>query len=112
MMPCFALASGFLTGKYRGAEDLRGADREQMASGYVSEERLRVISTLEEIAAGHGVTIPTVALAWLCSRPTVAAPIASARTAVQLPALMESVRLQLGDDELAALDDVSARVPA
>lgn len=112
VMPYFALASGFLTGKYRGAEDLRGADREQMASGYVSEEGLRVVSTLEEIAAGHGVTIPTVALAWLRSRPTVAAPIASARTTAQLPALMESVRLQLGDDELAALDDVSARVPA
>ncbi len=84
-MPYFALASGFLTGKYRSEVDLRGASREQMANAYMSAEGLAVVEVLDRIATAREVAIPTVALAWLRSRPGVAAPIASARTVEQLP---------------------------
>lgn len=111
VMPYFSLASGFLTGKYRTQEDLKGVAREQMAGGYFSEEGLRVVGVLEDIAARHEVAVPTVALSWLRSRPTVAAPIASARTPEQLGALLASARFDLPAQDAAALEEVSAGLP-
>jgi aryl-alcohol dehydrogenase-like predicted oxidoreductase len=108
--PYFALASGFLTGKYRTRDDLAGTAREQMTGGYFTDEGLAVVAALDEIATVRGVEIATVALAWLQAKPTVVAPIASARVAAQLPALMKAAELALTPDELAALDAVSAEV--
>lgn len=110
VVPYFALASGFLTGKYRSQADLRGASREQMANAYMSAEGLAVIEVLDRIATARDTPIPTVALAWLRGRPGIAAPIASARTVEQLPALLASATFELTDEERTALDDVSARV--
>ncbi|MYW30502.1 aldo/keto reductase, partial [Streptomyces sp. SID2119] len=56
----------------------------------------------------RGAEIATVALAWLAARPTVAAPIASARTVEQLPALLAVADLELTEAELAALTEASA----
>lgn len=47
-----------------------------------------MLAALDEVARDRGVEVATVALAWLASRPTVVAPIASARTVEQLPALL------------------------
>ena len=66
--PYSALASGFLTGKYRTKADLEGAQRGGMAEGYFSEDGLRVVEAVERIAADRGVEMPTVALAWLLAR--------------------------------------------
>ncbi|GAA2630894.1 aldo/keto reductase [Paractinoplanes durhamensis] len=111
VVPYYALASGFLTGKYKTTEDLAGAVRGQGAKGYLSEAGLQVIKALEEIAGAHGVAPATVALAWLRTRPHVAAPLASARTVEQLPALVASATLELDADERRALDEVSAQLP-
>jgi aryl-alcohol dehydrogenase-like predicted oxidoreductase len=110
VMPYFALASGFLTGKYRTREDLAGTAREGMAGGYFSDEGLAVVSALDEIAAVHETQVATVALAWLIAQPGIVAPIASARVVDQLPALTAAASLTLTADELAALDAVSATV--
>jgi len=110
VVPYFALASGFLTGKYRSAKDLKGASREQMAHAYMSEAGLAVVDVLDRIARDRGVEVPTIALAWLRERPSVVAPIASARTLEQLPALMASASLTLADEERSALDAASAAV--
>lgn len=111
VMPYFALASGFLTGKYRTKDDLAGASREQLANAYYSSAGLAVVDVLRDIAARHGAEPATVALAWLRQRPDVAAPLASARNVEQLPALIASAELELDDLETAALDNISARVP-
>ena len=58
-----------------------------------------MLGVLDEIAAGHGVAVAAVALAWLADRPTVAAPIASARTVDQLADLLPVLELRLTDDE-------------
>ncbi|MGY4858649.1 aldo/keto reductase [Cryobacterium sp. AP23] len=108
--PYFSLASGFLTGKYRTRDDLAGTAREQMAGGYFTDEGLAVVTALDEIATLRGVEIATVALAWLQAKPTVVAPIASARVAGQLPALMAAAELDLSAAELETLDAVSALV--
>jgi len=110
VVPYYALASGFLTGKYRTQDDLAGAARGQAAGGYLTDNGLAVVRTLDEIASVHHAEIATVALAWLQSKPTVVAPIASARVVKQLGALMAAAELSLSADELAALDAVSALV--
>jgi aryl-alcohol dehydrogenase-like predicted oxidoreductase len=110
VVPYFALASGFLSGKYRTKADLEGAQRAGGAGGYLTEAGLGVIDALEAIANEHKTEIATVALAWLLHRPTVAAPIASARTVEQLPALMASATLKLTADETASLDMASAAI--
>jgi aryl-alcohol dehydrogenase-like predicted oxidoreductase len=107
VFPYFALASGFLTGKYRTAADLEGQDRKDFAAGYLSDDGLRVVDELVRIAGTHGSEPATVALAWLLAKG-VTAPIASARTPEQLPALMAAPSLQLAAGEVAALDAVSA----
>ncbi|PZE78309.1 aldo/keto reductase [Curtobacterium sp. MCBD17_019] len=112
VVPYFALAAGFLTGKYRTREDIAGKDRQGQLEGYFSDEGLRVVDALASVAEAHDAPIASVALAWLQTRPDVVAPIASARNLEQLPALLRSAELVLTADEIAALSDASAAVPA
>lgn len=107
VFPYYALASGFLTGKYRTLEDLEGAARQGQAGNYLNADGLRVIDALAAIAAARDVEVATVALAWLRAKG-VTAPIASARTPEQLPPLIASATLELGSEEVAALDEASA----
>jgi aryl-alcohol dehydrogenase-like predicted oxidoreductase len=74
------------------------------AAEYLNERGLAVLGELDAIAAAHGTVPAAVALAWLRQQPTVAAPIASARNGEQLQALLASLRLELGVDELRTLD--------
>ncbi|WP_411081434.1 aldo/keto reductase [Streptomyces sp. cmx-18-6] len=107
-LPYFALAAGFLTGKYRPGANVESA-RSGKAGGYLESERgPKVLAALDRIAAERDAEIATVALAWLAARPTVVAPIASARTVDQLPALLAVADLHLTDDEVAALTEASA----
>ncbi|MEV6028995.1 aldo/keto reductase [Streptomyces sp. NPDC052036] len=107
-VPYYALASGFLTGKYRPGTTVDSA-RAQGAGKYLETERGRhVLAALDEVAQERGAQIPTVALAWLAAQPTVAAPIASARTVEQLPALLAVADLTLTEKDLARLTEASA----
>ncbi|MCX0245049.1 aldo/keto reductase [Streptomyces drozdowiczii] len=107
-VPYYALASGFLTGKYRPGATVDSA-RAGSAAGHLESERgRRVLAALDTVARDRDAEIATVALAWLASRPTVAAPIASARTVDQLPALLAVAGLRLTDEELSALTAASA----
>jgi aryl-alcohol dehydrogenase-like predicted oxidoreductase len=109
VFPYYALASGFLAGKYRTATDLAGAARQPGASRYLSAPTgPAVLAALDAIAADRGTGQATVALAWLRTRPGIAAPLASARTVDQLGALLASATLDLSADELSALDAASA----
>jgi aryl-alcohol dehydrogenase-like predicted oxidoreductase len=108
VLPYYALASGFLAGKYRSAADHAGAARQKGATRYLTPTGLAVLAALDSVAADRGVEPATVALAWLRARPQVAAPLASARTVDQLPALLASASLDLAADEVEALDKASA----
>jgi len=104
--PFYALAKGFLTGKYRpGGEDVDSV-RAEGAKAYLDERGERMLAALDEIAAAHDTEVAAVALAWLREQATVLAPIASARTVEQLQPLIASVSLTLSDDELARLTAV------
>jgi aryl-alcohol dehydrogenase-like predicted oxidoreductase len=108
VLPYYALASGFLAGKYRSATDHAGAARQPGAARYLTPAGLGVLAAVDSVAAAHGVEPATVALAWLRTRPGVVAPLASARTVEQLPALLASATLELTADEVRALDTASA----
>ncbi|MEV6741074.1 aldo/keto reductase [Streptomyces sp. NPDC051104] len=107
-IPYFALASGFLTGKYRPGTTVESARAEGAAKHLATERGQRVLTALDEVAEARGAEIPTVALAWLAAQPTVAAPIASARTVEQLPALLAVADLTLTDEDVAKLTEASA----
>jgi aryl-alcohol dehydrogenase-like predicted oxidoreductase len=105
-VPYFALASGFLTGKYRPGVAV-DSPRAPSAAKYLDDRGRRLLQALDDIAASRHTTVAAVALAWLLADDTVAAPIASARTPQQLADLLPSVDLRLGDDELARLTNVN-----
>lgn len=107
-LPYYALAKGFLTGKYRSAATDADSPRAQGAQAYLDERGERVLSALDDVAAAHGASVAAVSLAWLRQQPTVAAPIASARNLRQLEDLIASVELTLTDAEVRTLSDASA----
>jgi aryl-alcohol dehydrogenase-like predicted oxidoreductase len=105
VLPYFALASGFLTGKFRPGSDpdtKRGNRYEDDPRGPA------VLEALDEVAEAHDAPVPAVALAWLRAQDTVAAPIASARTVEQLEQLLPMADLQLSADEVERLRAASA----
>ncbi|MER8072479.1 aldo/keto reductase [Streptomyces sp. NPDC094034] len=108
VVPYAALASGFLTGKYRPGVTV-DSPRAGKAAEYLESERgARVLTALDRIAGARDAEIATVALAWLAAQPTVVAPLASARSTGQLPALLAAVDLELTAEELAKLTAASA----
>ncbi|MCA1942539.1 MAG: aldo/keto reductase [Yonghaparkia sp.] len=107
VLPRFALAAGFLTGKYRTRSDLERERRGEEASRYLNRRGLRIVHALERIGAELGVEPATVALSWLLSRPRVVAPVVSVSGPLQLEAIMAAPRTPLGRHHLTELDRVS-----
>jgi aryl-alcohol dehydrogenase-like predicted oxidoreductase len=101
--PYFALAKGFLTGKYRPGGEKVESVRAEGAAAYLDERGEAMLNALDEIAAAHEVEVAAVAIAWLGAQPTVLAPIASARNESQLAPLLAGMNLQLSTDELEKL---------
>jgi aryl-alcohol dehydrogenase-like predicted oxidoreductase len=106
-IPYFALASGFLTGKYRPGGTVQ-SQRAQSAGAYLTEKGIRVLAALDEVASTHNAAVATIALAWLAAQPTVIAPIASARTTEQLPDLLSVSEVRLSDLEIRRLNEASS----
>ncbi|MFA7504791.1 MAG: aldo/keto reductase [Burkholderiaceae bacterium] len=91
----FSLASGFLTGKYRSADDLKDVARAGFLQGYFDARGLKLLEALREVAAEQSATPAQVALAWLMARPAVTAPIASATSLEQLDDILRAAQLSL-----------------
>lgn len=104
----FALAAGFLTGKYNSKADLEGAARAGMLEGYFDERGMRLLDALRKVAGDLDATPAQVALAWLMSRPNVV-PIASATSLQQLDDILGAAELDLPKDALDTLDQASAK---
>jgi aryl-alcohol dehydrogenase-like predicted oxidoreductase len=105
-LPYFSLASGFLTGKYRGNKV--DSNRAEGAGAYLNDKGRAVLKVLDEVAAARKEAVATIALAWLAAQPTVVAPIASARTPEQLPPLLRVAEVRLTQEEIAKLSAASA----
>jgi aryl-alcohol dehydrogenase-like predicted oxidoreductase len=104
-----ALAGGFLTGKYRPDQPLPDTPRAAGVQRHsLTEHGWQVLSAVERVAAEAGATPAQVALAWVLQRPSITAPIASARSPAQLGELLGALDLRLDEAAIAALDQASA----
>jgi aryl-alcohol dehydrogenase-like predicted oxidoreductase len=104
----YALARGFLTGKYRSEADLtKSQARGGGVRQYLNAHGTKVLAALDEVASAHDARPAQVALAWLMARPGITAPIASATSLAQLQELIGAVRLRLDPQEIALLDAAS-----
>jgi aryl-alcohol dehydrogenase-like predicted oxidoreductase len=104
----YALAAGFLTGKYRSEADLSKSPRGGGVKKYLNDRGLGVLKALDEIAARLKATPAQVALAWLIARPSVTAPIASATSVEQLQDILKAAALKLTAQDMALLNKASA----
>lgn len=105
----YALASGFLSGKYRSEADLaKSSARGGAVKKYLTPHGLKVLTALDDIAATHKATPSQVALAWLMARPGITAPIASATSIEQLRELIGAASLSLSPNDIDTLNQVSA----
>src|SRR5690606_28467025 len=106
--PYYALASGFLTGKYRSEADFGKSPRGGRMAAYLDDRGRAILAALDEVAEATGATPARVAIAWLMARPGLTAPIASATSLAQLDELVAAARLSLDADAMARLDAASA----
>lgn len=107
VFPYFALAAGFLTGKYRSEADFNKSPRGQGAAKYLNDQGLNILKALDQIAEKHNTVPASVALAWLAAQPHIGGPIASATSVEQLKQILSSTSLQLESTDLELLDSVS-----
>jgi len=101
--PYYALAAGFLTGKYRSKKDTEGKARGSRAETYLNDKNLALLDRLEKVAKSHNATMAEVAIAWLRDRPSIVAPLASATNLDQLQSLIRGATLKLTAEDIAAL---------
>jgi aryl-alcohol dehydrogenase-like predicted oxidoreductase len=101
-LPYFALARGFLTGKYREGATV-DSPRASRAEVYLDDRGRAVLAALDDVASAHSTTLAAVAVAWLRVQPTVVAALASARNVQQLSELLPGASLDLAPDELERL---------
>jgi aryl-alcohol dehydrogenase-like predicted oxidoreductase len=107
VIPYYALASGFLTGKYRSTADLGNGARAKRAESYLNDRGLKILSVLDTVAARHDARPGEIAIAWLAAQPGITAPIASATSLQQLDELASAANLNLTQEDILALNEVS-----
>jgi aryl-alcohol dehydrogenase-like predicted oxidoreductase len=107
VIPYYALASGFLTGKYRSENDLGKSARGAGVKKYLNERGFRILAALDRVAKAHTSTPGKVALAWLMARPGINAPIASATSVEQVRDLVDATSLELDRASIEALNEAS-----
>jgi aryl-alcohol dehydrogenase-like predicted oxidoreductase len=105
----YTLAAGFLTGKYRTEADLSKSVRgPRSVSRYMNEHGMKILGALDSVSKRLRVAPASVAVAWVNSRASIAAPLASATNLEQLKDLIAGAKLTLDADALAELDRAGA----
>jgi aryl-alcohol dehydrogenase-like predicted oxidoreductase len=104
-IPYYALAAGFLTGKYRSESDFGKSPRGKGAGKYLDDKGKRILAAMDKVTERTGAAHAEIALAWINAQPGIAAPIASARSLEQLQSLVRGARLTLADEDEKLLTD-------
>lgn len=108
VMCYYALARGFLSGKYRSHADVNKSVRGvRVAEVYFNPRGFGILAALDDVAAAHNSNPARISLAWLMQRPAITAPIASATTLEQLEDLMAAADVKLSPSDIAQLDAAS-----
>jgi aryl-alcohol dehydrogenase-like predicted oxidoreductase len=114
LLPWSPLAGGFLTGKYRRDQTEKPAGSRFATSKFgefppVDKDLgFRVVDRLVEIAGRLGCEPTTLAIRWLLAKPAVTSVIIGVRRLEQLAANLAATTVDVPDDDLAALDDLTA----
>ncbi len=107
--PWSPLKSGALSGKYtRENAGKQKADRGAWTERALTEQAYRVLDVLQRVASEAGTTVARAAIAWVQGRAGVASTIIGARTLEQLENNLGALDVQLTQEHLKALDEVSA----
>jgi aryl-alcohol dehydrogenase-like predicted oxidoreductase len=107
VLPYYALAAGFLTGKYRTIEEARKSSRGESPAKFFNARGEKVLATLAAVAEEAGVTQAQVAVAWIIATPGITAPIASATKVAQVESLLAAMELKLSDAHMARLNEAA-----
>jgi L-glyceraldehyde 3-phosphate reductase len=102
------LAQGMLTGKYLDGipEGSRASQDKSLSTGLLSEEALKRIRALNEIAQQRGQSLAQLALAWALRDPRVTTVLIGASSVGQLEQNLGALdSLSFTDDELRAIDE-------
>lgn len=100
----YSLASGFLSGKYRNLNQIKGSKRADSLGKYFTLRGERILKALDLVAERHNVKLADVALAWVLTQAGITAPIASATTVGQVESFSKALALKLTADDLQILD--------
>ena len=103
--PWDTLGSGVLTGKYNRDADTTGRATQR---GRISERGLNIAAEVVAVADELGCSPAQVALSWVRSRRGVIVPLIGARTRAQLDDNLGCLDLELPDDAITRLDEISA----
>ena len=103
-LPYYGLASGFLTGKFRSADEWKDSSRAFSLDDAAKDGGWDTLDVLRDVACEIGVAPAQVALAWILAKPGIAAPLASATSPEQLAELIAAVTLKLAPEHVARLD--------
>ena len=104
------IAGGLLTGKYKRGEtppaDARFASPSPLASKRFVQRVFDVVEPLEKFVLEKGAPLSQIALAWVCQRPGITAPIIGPRTLEQLEDALRSLEIRFTPEELARIDEI------
>ena len=103
VVPYYGLASGFLTGKYRNADDFSKSVRGGRMQEFLDGNGPAVLAAMDSIAEETGASLARIALSWLKEQPAVTAPIASATSVEQVEDLLGAMNLTLTTEQLDRL---------
>jgi len=110
--PWSPLAAGFLTGKYprngKGPADARRSKENRNFIQLDDDKAYAILDEVQRIAAQRGVSAAQVSLNYLLRKPAVSSVLVGATKPEQLQDNLKTVEWQLSDEEIKALDDLSA----
>ena len=104
----YALASGFLTGKYRSEADLSKSKRGSGVKKFMDDRGFKILKALDEVSEQYNSSQASIALAWLIARPSVTSPIASVTSLSQLEDLTKAASVKLSVEDISILDEASS----
>ncbi|MFD5246579.1 aldo/keto reductase [Amycolatopsis sp. NPDC058340] len=105
------LGSGLLTGSFTPETTFEKTDWRSRSSAFTGEtfqRNLAVVGRLKEFAAGKGISVSQLAIAWTLAQPGVHVAIVGARKAANIESSLAAADIDLTADELAEIDRLTA----
>lgn len=105
------LGSGLLTGALTPDSTFEATDWRSRSSAFQGDNlrrNLKIVDELAALAAGRGITVSQLAIAWALARPGVHVAIVGARKPVNIEASLAAADLELTSEDLAEIDRIAA----